>query len=112
LKPISHVADLLHDLEWPEELGPELAMPFDIERCNWMVQEVKPCPLTDHEVELLVLAVVEHLVLLLCLLEPLEHLRQELITVPELCIYRRKAGFTQRVRAYCWGVTTINDIEW
>jgi hypothetical protein len=75
-------------LEGPEELGPEFAASLDIERCNWTVQEVEPCPLADHEVELPVLAVIEYLVLLLCLLELLLHLFQELIVVPELCVHR------------------------
>jgi hypothetical protein len=46
-------------------------------------------PLADHEVELPVLEVVERLVLLLCLLEPLPYLRQELVAVLELCAHRR-----------------------
>jgi hypothetical protein len=88
LKHVSHITDLLRDLDWPKELGPEFVAPHDIERHNWTVQEVEPCPLANHEVELLVLAVVERLVLLLCLLEPLPHLRQELIAVLKLCVHR------------------------
>jgi hypothetical protein len=75
LEHVGHVVDLLSDLEGPEEHGPEFAASLDIERRNWTMQEAEPCPLADHKVELSVLAVVECLVLLLCLLEPLPHLR-------------------------------------
>jgi hypothetical protein len=89
LEPVGHVADLLSDLEGPEELGPEFAASLDIERRNWTVQEAELCPLTNHEVELPVLAVVERLVLLMCLFEPLPYLCQELVAVLELCVHRR-----------------------
>jgi hypothetical protein len=72
LQSIRHIANVLPHLEGPEVFRPELVVVGDVDgRCR-SVNEVEPNPLTDVEREVVVSLVVEVLVVLLCLRQPLQ----------------------------------------
>jgi hypothetical protein len=54
------------------------------------VKETKPCPLAQHELQLALMAVVEHLVVMLCLFDSFADLHQKLIAVTKLRIHRQE----------------------
>jgi hypothetical protein len=57
----------------------QLATISDVERSGWMVQQSEPHPVTGVKLELPMIVVVLKLVMVLCLLEPLVQLEDELI---------------------------------
>jgi hypothetical protein len=63
------------------------------------VDQAEQNPLADGEGDDLILAVIEVLVLLLCLFESLPHLKEELVAIMYLSLHCRNARFAQSERA-------------
>jgi hypothetical protein len=65
---------IFSDEEQAIEFRPQFATSFDIKQIEWVMDQAPPHPLADVERDFPVLSVVEILVLLLCLFEPLAYL--------------------------------------
>jgi hypothetical protein len=63
------------------------------------VDQAEQNPLADGEGDVPILAVIEVLVLLLCLFELLPHLKEELVTIMYLSLHCQNARLTQSERA-------------
>jgi hypothetical protein len=77
----------LEDEERPIELQTQFGATLDVERGKRPVDQVEPNPLADDERDLPMLAVVEVLVVLSRLFEPLPHLLHKLITLLHLSLH-------------------------
>jgi hypothetical protein len=89
----------------------KLAAVLDVQWCQWWVQEAQPNPLFHLEQEISMPAIVEHLIMMLCLLQPIPHFRKELILIHHLVVNYQQSGLSQRVGAHRWWVTTIYHFE-
>jgi hypothetical protein len=89
LQLVGDRADPFPHLERPVVLRAQIAMTGDVERGDWMVQQPEPNPITGVELELPMIVVVLKLVVVLCLLEPLAHLEDELVALYQLMMHHR-----------------------
>jgi hypothetical protein len=87
LQLVRDVANSFTHLEWTIVLWPQLAAALDVKRRHRSVQNAEPHPLANGELDLPVLAIVEGLVMLLCLLQSISNLHQEFIMVHESLKY-------------------------
>jgi hypothetical protein len=95
LQPIRHVPNPLQDEERPIEFWTQLSATLDIERGKRLVDQAEPNPLADGERDLPMLMVIEVLVLLLRLFEPLPYLLQKLIALLHLSLHCWNACLTR-----------------
>jgi len=110
-KTISDVADMVQHLERPGVARAQLTPPPGDNGLGGPVEEAKPHPVTDAELQGAMVCIVVALGVGLGLEESVTDVGEEGVAVLQKSIYRRRARRGWRVRQQCRRRTTINHLE-
>ena len=86
---VGHIANALSHLVWSKKLRPKLATALHLERSHWTMKKAQPNPLTRLKHNRPMAPIIHQLVMLLCLFQPIPHLRQKLVPLGHGSVNRR-----------------------
>jgi hypothetical protein len=110
-QPVGDVPNAFRDLKGTKELRPKLAATLHLKRDRGTMQETQPNPLTNCKLNRTVASVINRLVMLLSLLQPVPDLSQKLIPFSHSMVHRWQPSIPKCIRTNRRGRAPIDNLE-